>query len=272
MSATELPLFFGNGTQELFGVLHSPADTAQLAFVMCHPFGEEKLWAHRVYVSLARELARRGHPVLRFDYRGNGDSGGTFSGTSMASNLADIDTAIDVLKERAGTDVVGLFGLRFGATEAVLAAERRADVSTVVLWQPVVDGSRYMQELLRINLSTQLAVFGAVTKDREALVAMMHDGQTVNVDGYDMAIPFYTEACAVNLAAQPRTFTGRTLIVQLDRSATPTPAREFVALRDRSALAQLQVVQCEPFWKEIQTFYGAAASAAAVTFAWLGEQ
>ncbi|MBL8135099.1 MAG: alpha/beta fold hydrolase [Acidobacteria bacterium] len=272
MSATELPLFFGYGTNELFGVLHSPAAASRLAVVLCHPFGEEKLWAHRVYVSLARELARRGHPVLRFDYRGNGDSGGTFSGTSMTSNLDDIDTAIDLLKERTETDAVGLFGLRFGATEAALAAERRADVSTVVLWQPVVDGTRYMQELLRINLSTQLAVFGAVTKDREALVATMHEGRTVNVDGYDMALPFYTEACAVNLAAQPSTFGGRTLIVQLDRGATPTPARELVALRDRYPQAQLEIVQCEPFWKEIPTFYDAATSASAATFTWLGDE
>ena len=190
----------------------------------------------------------------------------------MTSNLDDIDTAIDLLKERTETDAVGLFGLRLGATEAALAAERRADVSTVVLWQPVVDGTRYMQELLRINLSTQLAVFGAVTKDREALVATMHEGRTVNVDGYDMALPFYTEACTVNLAAQPSTFGGRTLIVQLDRGATPTPARELVALRDRYPQAQLEIVQCEPFWKEIPTFYDAATSASAATFTWLGDE
>jgi hypothetical protein len=129
-----------------------------------------------------------------------------------------------------------------------------------------------MQELLRINLSTQLAVFGTVTKDREALVATMHEGHTVNVDGYDMALPFYTEACAVNLAAQPRTFARRTLIVQLDRAATPAPAREFVALRDRYPQAQLDIVQCEPFWKETPTFCDAATSAAAATFAWLGDE
>ena len=41
---------------------------------MCHPLGEEKLWAHRVFVSLARDLANAGFVVLRFDCRGEGDS------------------------------------------------------------------------------------------------------------------------------------------------------------------------------------------------------
>lgn len=272
MNPTETPLFFGHGTDELFGVFHAPAVASRQPFVLCHPFGEEKLWAHRVYVSLARDLARKGHPVLRFDYRGNGDSGGTFSQTSMTSNLDDIDTAIEALRQRVAADTVGLFGLRLGATAAALAAERRADVSRIVLWQPVVDGGRYMQELLRINLSTQLAVFGAVTKDREALVAMMQEGHTVNVDGYDMALPFYTEACAVNLAGQPRRFGGRVLIVQLDRAATQTPAREFAALQGRYPQAQVDIVQCEPFWKEIQTFYDTATAAVTATTTWLGGQ
>src|SRR5687768_18149474 len=90
----ETPLFFNRGPWQLFGVYHAPHNgSTATPFVFCHPFGEEKLWAHRVYVGFARELARRGHPVLRFDYAGNGDSSGTFDESSIETALADIDAA-----------------------------------------------------------------------------------------------------------------------------------------------------------------------------------
>ena len=99
----ETPLFFPGVRTPLFGVLHEPATASgALPFVFCHAFGEEKLWAHRVFVAFARELARRGHAVLRFDCGGNGDSGGDFSQSSLKTNLADIDTAIELLKARSG--------------------------------------------------------------------------------------------------------------------------------------------------------------------------
>ena len=54
---TETPFYFANGSHSLFGVLHEPeAAPVNAGFVFCHPFGEEKLWSHRVYVTFARAL------------------------------------------------------------------------------------------------------------------------------------------------------------------------------------------------------------------------
>src|SRR5262245_18163177 len=81
--STETPFYFGRESSPLFGVFHAPARTTCLpAFVFCHPFAEEKLWTHRVFVSFARRLAAEGYPVLRFDYMGNGDSAGDFRDSS----------------------------------------------------------------------------------------------------------------------------------------------------------------------------------------------
>ena len=67
----ETPTFIPHLEDRLFGMLHEPEGrTSRTPFVFCHPFAEEKLWTQRVYVSFARRLAREGHPVLRFDYRG----------------------------------------------------------------------------------------------------------------------------------------------------------------------------------------------------------
>ena len=86
---------------------------------------------------------------------------------------------------------MGLLGLRLGATLAATAAESRPDVDRLVLWAPIVDGARYAQDLLRINITTQLAVYREVREDRAALVEAMRAGQTANVDGYEVGIAMY---------------------------------------------------------------------------------
>jgi exosortase A-associated hydrolase 2 len=267
----ETPFFFEGETGSLFGLLHEPESVAPArdAFVFCHPFAEEKLWTHRTYVSMARRLAGRGHPVLRFDFHGNGDSDGTFAAFTLTGALADVARAVGELRRRTGCERVSLLGLRLGATIAALSAERLPSIGRLVLWAPIVDGNRYMQEQLRINLATQLAVYKAVRQDRAALVAEMRGGATVNVDGYPLAGPLYDEICAVKLAADARPFDGRCLVVQLDRQDAARPQPELQQLQERYRDGALVLVREEPFWKEIDAFYGAAPRLFDATCSWL---
>jgi exosortase A-associated hydrolase 2 len=265
---TETPFLFPNGRYSLFGVLHSPAAVSGMpAFVFCHPFGEEKLWTHRVFVSFARQLARRGHPVLRFDYMGNGDSEGHFGETSLTSIQSDVRCAMAQVKELTGATKLNLLGLRFGAMVASLVAESATDVERLILWAPIVNGGAYMQELLRINLSTQLATNKQIVHDREALVAQMERGATVNVDGYDLSLPLYSEISAVKLAAAPKACAAPCLVAQVDRQERPAPdLRQLAATYVNSTVT---FAQEEPFWKEIQRWYADAPNLAGATETWL---
>jgi exosortase A-associated hydrolase 2 len=266
---TETPFYFMNGERALFGVWHTPTrDISLTPFVFCHAFGEEKLWTHRVFVSFARRLAAEGHAVLRFDYMGNGDSGGSFSESSLETACADVTCAIEEVRRRTGATQVNLLGLRFGATVASLVAETAPGIEHLVLWAPIVDGARYMQELLRINLTTQMAVHKEIRQDREALVAAMRDGQTVNVDGYDMSLPMYAEVSGVKLAANPKRHVGRCLVVQIDRQPG-RPAAELSQLAASYQHGAAIFAQEEPFWKEIQRFYDSAPNLFSVTLDWL---
>lgn len=269
----ETPLFFSRGGERLFGVLHEPdRHSARMPFVFCHAFGEEKLWAHRVFVSFARHLAGAGHTVLRFDYLGNGDSEGEFESSCIDTIAHDICAAIEYVRKRTDASTVGLLGLRLGATLAALVAETRLDVSTLVLWAPIVDGSRYIKDLLRMNLTTQMAVYREVREDREALAATLRAGGTVNVDGYELAQPMFEQLSAVKLGATADRFGGRCLILQVDRSDSAQPQRELRDLWHRYRHAELRVVQAEPFWKEIETFYDAAPTLFATTREWMEER
>ena len=62
-----------------------------------------------------------------------------------------MEAAIEHIKERASVDRVSLLGLRLGATLALLAASRRVDVERLVLWEPVLDGRTYLEELRRAH-------------------------------------------------------------------------------------------------------------------------
>ena len=269
-SVVETPLFFENGDYRLFGVVHQPVGTPSgAAWVFCHPFAEEKLWAQRVYVSFARTLAARGAWVLRFDMMGNGDSEGQFSAASVDTMLSDIDCAIRYLEGVSGISVsIGLLGLRLGATLAALAAERSQKVGTLVLWEPIVDGARYMQEMLRSNLTTQSVIYKEIRHNREALVRMMRDGATVNIDGYELAYPCYEQATAINLKEGRKQFAGPCLIVQVGKNGQPVHP-DFKALQETYPAGNLQSAVEEPFWKEIKQWYGRAPNLTATTLAWL---
>lgn len=266
----EIPLFFSNDNQRLFGILHNP-DTSQKScgWVFCHPFAEEKLWAHRVYVNMARELARKSYPVLRFDYRGYGDSEGRFEDYTIDDQLSDIDCAISTLMEKfPGLQSVGLIGLRYGATLAALAAEKNAQVSRLVLWDPVADMDRYMQEVLRANLTTQMVMHGKVVTNRDELTQNIMNGQSVNVDGYDLTRKFFETASSINLLDKQKSFSGQCQIVQIGRANQPVK-KDMQALADLYQHGEVSQVAEQQFWKEIKNFVQRSEGLSESLFSWL---
>lgn len=268
---TETPFFFPGRDCELFGVLHSPASVpANAAFVFCAPFGEEKLWTHLVYVSFARELARRGMTVLRFDYRGTGDSDGDSEDAMPGACLEDIHRALDVLRERCGRRVsLGLLGLRFGATLAAIAAETEADVQRLVLWSPVLRGAAYAQELLRMNLAAQIAQYREVREDREALVRAMKAGRTVNVDGYEMLLAGYEQTSAIDLLAMSPRSNAHCLVAEIAARPQPAVGADLGRFAALYAGGTTVVSIEEPFWKEIKPLYARAERLFGDTLRWM---
>ncbi len=279
---TETPFFFAREDARLFGILHSPQGAAKpLAFVMSHPFGEEKLWSHRVFVSCARALAAQGHAVLRFDYVGAGDSSGMSADTSLESHRADLQAALGTLDQRVpGIRQIGLIGLRLGATFAALLAELNAERqlsarlrgAPLVLWDPILDGDAYFQELLRSNLSTQLAVYGKVVENREVLTARIRAGGSVNVDGYEIGKELL-ESCGVStlLTTENKGHDGPVLVVQIAASEAQKERADLKALASSYAHGTLSRAAEQPFWREIKPFYPRANQLQELTLRWLDE-
>jgi pimeloyl-ACP methyl ester carboxylesterase len=98
--------------------------------LLCHPLGSSR----GSMVNLAIELHRTGFPVLAFDFRGHGGSGGGPS-TLGLDEKRDILGAIDFLAAEAGGPLreVGIYGVGMGAHAAVLAATDRRSIRVLVL-------------------------------------------------------------------------------------------------------------------------------------------
>jgi alpha-beta hydrolase superfamily lysophospholipase len=160
---------FGRGElPRLFGWLHRPgnAPLRRCGVVLCNPFAYDALGPHRSYRLFAETLAEAGFATLRFDYDGTGDSAGDDAdGERLATWLADIETAIEVLKARTGVDSIALFGLRLSASFAVLAAQDRRDVAALMLWAPVVSGRHFVRELKLLQTTSAARAAGAVEDD-----------------------------------------------------------------------------------------------------------
>jgi uncharacterized protein len=141
------PFYFGDSAEPLFGLYHPPTGPRALPWgvVICHPFGQEYLRAYRSLQQLAVRLAAAGFHTLRFDYFGCGDSAGEDHEGRLQRWRADIAAAIEEIEALSSSSRVALVGLRLGATLALSTAG--PSVQRLVLWDPVLDGRRYLAEL-----------------------------------------------------------------------------------------------------------------------------
>ena len=157
MSRAEIELFFFESSgNPLFGCYHAPQSgpDRQCSVVLCYPMGQEYILSHRAYRQLAVRLSDVGFPVLRFDFYGCGDSSGNCEQGQIRQWLNDILTAIGEIRGRCGVVKVCLVGLRLGGTLSMMVGAERGGIEGMVLWDPVVSGRAYIEELTTLHPGT----------------------------------------------------------------------------------------------------------------------
>ena len=130
--------------------MHSPGEpgSTTLGLVICNPFGNEAVCAHRSIRHLAEEARQAGIAALRFDYDGTGDSAGhDHEPNRLAAWRESIHAAVDELKRVTGLKRVSLLGIRLGASLAAAAAAERDDIEALITIAPVVSGKAYVREM-----------------------------------------------------------------------------------------------------------------------------
>lgn len=155
-----LPFVFGAPGRELFGSLHSrpPAMTARHGVLLCTSFGREAMQLHRTLRLIADRLSRAGIDVLRLDYFGTGDAGGSDEDADLNGWARDIGVAHAELLRRTGVSRVTWMGFRLGTAALQLAAAANPpELSRMVLVDPLADGRRHLDALRTMrNLHEQM--------------------------------------------------------------------------------------------------------------------
>ena len=144
----EQALVFDCEGSSLVGVLSGAALVAERGVLIVVGGPQYRAGSHRQFTLLARHLAERGVPALRFDYRGMGDSDGGVRTFEHAG--ADIRCAVDRLfASVSGLKDVVIWGLCDAASAALFYAHLDPRVSGVVLLNPWV---RTEHGLARVHL------------------------------------------------------------------------------------------------------------------------
>ena len=239
------PYYFESGSRRLLGLYHPPeaARAPRSAVVFCNPFGQEAIRSHRMYRVLADRMARSGYAALRFDYSCTGDSEGECTAGRLANWVEDVRAADREVAARSGATHVTWVGLRLGANLALLAADRETSRQlNLVLWDPVMSGAAYLQELARAHVGFLSTVFrwntGRVTRSR----GIGAFGAMQELVGFEIPPSLRGEIEAIDLGVH-RPVAASTVTILGDQ-----PSPTYAPLRDGIARAGIDVryVPVEP--------------------------
>ena len=112
--------------------------------LFCHGFGSDKQGS---YERRCERAVAAGVDAVRFDFRGVGESDGTFPAATLTTRLADLRAVADLFD----LDAFCVFGSSFGGLVALHAAARDDRVDAVVCRSPVTDLSVYDERARQVR-------------------------------------------------------------------------------------------------------------------------
>lgn len=228
--------YFNMPTQPLFGGYHAPQSgpTRSCGVVLCYPMGHEYMQCHRAYRQLGIRLSKAGFPVLRFDFYGCGDSGGDYEEGSFQQWTDDISNAIEELRRRAGSIKICLVGLRLGGTLSMMYSAERSDVDALVLWDVVVNGKAYIDELVDFE-KEKFQLLGTHPKKRSNgnLYLSSPDSTTpAELLGFPLTEQLFAELNRINLLTISKKPANHILLIDSNEKASDQRLRAHLKSMD----------------------------------------
>ena len=142
----ETKVTFDSAGLKLSGVLHTPVDLKarerRPAFLVLHGFGGSKSGQGQTVI--ANQLAAWGYIVMRFDFRGCGESEGEHGWILCLDQVADTSSALSYMAGRpyVAADRIALIGSSFGAAVAIYTGGIDKRVAAVISSGGWGDGER----------------------------------------------------------------------------------------------------------------------------------
>lgn len=241
--------FPGHDSVRLLGFTHLPDSAAsETGILYCHPFAEEKNSSHFITANAARQFARLGFPVMRFDFSGCGDSEGEMHEFTIENWIDDIKYAAEHLKHETGVSNVALWGLRAGAAFA-LHASQNMDVHALLLWQPTFNLQMFMTQFLRNQVGANIANENQNGVSMKSLVEDLEAGETVEVFGYRLSSLLYKSFMTAE-TIQNIPPVNKTMLASISNMEKESAALSRFADKARQQGTDFEFVHVkeEPFW------------------------
>ncbi|MCU0696075.1 MAG: alpha/beta fold hydrolase [Myxococcaceae bacterium] len=211
----EVPFYLAHEGEQLAVVQHAAATVQPRAtVVLAGPMTLERAHGYLTWVRLARNLALNGYEVLRFDYRGVGESTGEFRAQTFDAWRDDVG-AVAAHAKTSGAGRVVLLGLRLGALLCRPIFEEGV-VDGLVAWEPPGSGRAMAMDMLRRKLAADYMEFpDAARKTRDDYVKELERGAEVEVEGYPWTTELWRSTERYTFA-EPERIGGEWLTVFLD--------------------------------------------------------
>ena len=144
------PLYLQPNSEPVFALFHevNQPDPDATAVLICPPFGWDDICSYRPRRTWAEYLAEHGHPTLRFDFPGSGDSSGSPRDPNRVQAWSDaVGSAASWLREKTGCRRVAAIGMSLGGLMACKAIADGASIDDLVLWAVPGRGATFVREI-----------------------------------------------------------------------------------------------------------------------------
>ena len=141
---------FESEGEKISGMLHLPEDANPPCVIASHGLLSSK--ESEKFVALGERLSREGMALLRFDFRGCGESDGSIEDDTVSRRIADLGAAIAFMRSCPGLGKrIGLLGSSLGSYVSLIRAAMEGDIRALVIWATPfhlegLDTERYEEE------------------------------------------------------------------------------------------------------------------------------
>ena len=130
----EEKVYFHTSTGKLVGIIHHPDRLSSMCVIACHGLFSDK--ESDKFTAIGERFAKENIIVLRFDFRGCGESDGKIEDTTITGRSEDLRAALSYVRTHkpSVSHTIGLLGSSMGGYISLLVASSDQVVKAVVAW------------------------------------------------------------------------------------------------------------------------------------------
>lgn len=155
---------------EIFTIINTPNERPKGCVIFCHGITVDKD-ENGKFIRQAEELTKEGFEVIRFDFKGHGQSKIPSEQMTIFGELKDLEQVVQFSLGR--NDNLGLLAASFGAGASLLFIKDNPTLfKSIVLWNPVLD---YDKTFVNTNLPWGKSFFnknGYKELDKDGYITM----------------------------------------------------------------------------------------------------